>query len=127
VSERVRFLGWVPRERMGELLAAASIFVLASRFEGMPNVVLEAMAYGRPVVCTRVYGSSALVQEGVTGLQADIDDDAQLAQSLRTLLQDETLRARMGAAARQRVADHFTWDATARAYLELQPAAEVNR
>jgi glycosyltransferase involved in cell wall biosynthesis len=85
----------------------------------MPNVVLEAMAHARPVVCTRVFGADALVIDGQTGYQVDIENEPQLADALRRLLSDAAPRERMGAAGRARVASTFTWDATARAYLEL--------
>lgn len=119
LAERVRFLGWVPREEIPGTFAGAAAFVLASRIEGMPNVVLEAMAYGRPVVCTRVFGCEELVVEGVTGLKVDIEDEVQLAAALRTVLSDAGLRARMGVASRARVEARFTWPHSARMYLDV--------
>lgn len=119
LADRVRFLGWVPRERLPETFAKAAAFVLASRIEGMPNVVLEAMAHGRAVVATRVFGCDELVQQGATGLLVDIEDAAQLADALRTVLTDAELRERMGAAGRARVAGEFTWSSGARAYLRI--------
>jgi glycosyltransferase involved in cell wall biosynthesis len=113
----------VPRERKAPTFADASVFVLASRIEGMPNVVLEAMAHARPVICTRVFGADELVVDGETGLQIDIENEQQLAAALRTLLTDECLRTRMGRAGRARVETQFTWQATARAYLQLAGAA----
>ncbi len=119
LSDRVRFLGWVGREEIPQTFGNTAIFVLASRIEGMPNVVLEAMAYGRPVVCTRVFGADELIEQGISGMLIEIEDEVQLADALRTLLSDPGLRARMGTAARQRVEAHFTWTSTARAYLQL--------
>jgi len=71
------------------------------------------------VVSTRVYGCEELVVEGVTGLKVDIEDEAQLAAALRTVLSDAGLRARMGVASRARVEAHFTWQHSAREYLQL--------
>ena len=119
LAERVRFLGWVPRERIPQTFANASAFVLASRIEGMPNVVLEAMAYARPVICTRVFGAAELVENGLTGMLVDIEDEAQLADALRALITDAQARARMGAAGRARIEALFTWKRTAQSYLEL--------
>ena len=119
VAERVRFLGWVPRAEIARTYADAAVFVLASRIEGMPNVVLEAMAYGRPVICTRVFGAAELVDEGKTGLLIDVEDEVQLTEALRTLLTSPDLRACMGAAGRRRVEERFTWAATAQSYLNL--------
>ncbi len=119
IADRVNFLGWVPRDRIAETFANASVFVLASRIEGMPNVVLEAMAYARPVVCTRVFGADELVQDGVTGIAIDIEDEVQLADGLRRLITDRDARARMGAAGRARVEELFTWNRSAQMYMEL--------
>lgn len=119
VESRVRFLGWVAREQIPGTFANAAAFVLASRIEGMPNVVLEAMAYGRPVICTRVFGCDELVEDGVTGMQVDIENEDQLAAALRKLITDPALRERMGRAGRARVESGFTWTSTARAYLEI--------
>ena len=119
LAERVRFLGWVPRERIPQTFADASVFVLASRIEGMPNVVLEAMAHARPVICTRVFGAEELVDNGMTGILVDIENEAQLAEALRALITDAHARARMGAAGRARIEALFTWKRTAQSYLEL--------
>ncbi|HEX6066959.1 MAG TPA: glycosyltransferase family 4 protein [Longimicrobiales bacterium] len=119
IADRVHFLGWVPRDRIPATFSNASIFVLASRIEGMPNVVLEAMAYARPVVCTRVFGADELLQDGVTGIAIDIEDEVQLADALRKLITDRAARARMGAAGRARVEELFTWNRSAQMYMEL--------
>ena len=119
LNDRVRFLGWVGRDDLPRVFGNADVFVLASHIEGMPNVVLEAMAYARPVVCTRVSGCEELVADRVTGLTVDIGSESQLVAALRELLSDAQLRSRMGAAGRARVEKEFVWTATARIYLEL--------
>lgn len=119
IAARVRFLGWVPREEIPHTYANASAFVLASRIEGMPNVVLEAMAYARPVICTRVFGTDELVVHGETGWLVETGDEAALADGIRALLRDAELRSRMGAASRARVEAFFTWRRTAVQYLDL--------
>ncbi len=119
LQNQVRFLGWLTREQLPQTYGNADVFVLASRIEGMPNVVLEAMAYARPVICTRVSGCEELIVDGETGLKVDIDNVPQLAAALRRVLADPALRTRMGVASRARVAEEFTWTATARRYLEL--------
>ncbi|WP_029733489.1 glycosyltransferase family 4 protein [Deferrisoma camini] len=74
LEARVRFLGRVPHEEMPRLYAEASLFCLASRAEGCPNVVLEALASGVPVVATRVGGIPEWVEEGRTGFLVEPGD-----------------------------------------------------
>lgn len=78
--------------------AAADIFVLASRYEGTPNTLLEAMAAGRAVVVSDA-GGSELVTHGENGLVTPVEDHAALAEALLTLIGDSRLRTRLGAAA----------------------------
>jgi glycosyltransferase involved in cell wall biosynthesis len=111
--DRVVFLGH--REDVPALLASCDIFVLPSLFEGLPVSVLEAMAAARPVVATRIPGTDEAVVHGETGMLVPPNDPAALAAALRTLLDDQELRTRMGAAGQQRVTDRFSSVALARA------------
>ena len=95
-SNVMRFIGSVPDAR--ELMCAADIFVLSSDYEGMPNVVLEAMAARVPCVCTHVNGVGALIDQGVTGFVTDHQAD-DLAAKVLLLSKDKKLRAEMGARA----------------------------
>jgi glycosyltransferase involved in cell wall biosynthesis len=81
---------------------AFDIAVLTSREEGFPNWIVEAMAAGRPVVATDVGGVPDAVQHEQTGLLVPPDDDRAMAESLRRLLGDETLRVRFGRAGSER-------------------------
>lgn len=90
-----------------EILTAVDIFTLASHVEGMPNAILEAMAAGLPVVATQVGGVPEIVVEGQTGLLVPPADDKVLAQALLTLIEDASLRRRLGLAGRQRVLGQF--------------------
>ncbi|HMM55699.1 MAG TPA: glycosyltransferase [Candidatus Desulfobacillus sp.] len=100
-------LGWVDEAAREALLATADVFVLPSWNEGLPMGLLEAMAHGVPVVSTRVGGIPELVREGVDGFLVEPGDRAALAERLLRLARDEGLRRRMGAAARQRVAERY--------------------
>jgi glycosyltransferase involved in cell wall biosynthesis len=104
----VTFLNFLPRAP--RLLPALDLYVSASRREGLPLAVLEAMAAGLPVVATRVPGHVDVVEDGVTGLLADPDDPADLAGKAAALLTDADRRAAMGAAARRRVTQEFGID-----------------
>ena len=86
------------------------VFVLPSFFEGLPNVVLEAMAMEKPVVATDVGGISDLVMDGENGFLVPTRDTGQVASALRKLITDEGLRVRMGKAGRGMVQKGFLWD-----------------
>ncbi len=98
-------LGW--RDDTEQLLADADVVVLSSRHEGLPRVIPEAMATGRPVVVTAVDGSPEAVEEGVTGHLVAPGDLETLAERLGSLLADPERARAMGRAAQARVGP---WD-----------------
>lgn len=94
-------------ERPEEVLGSAAIFALASRYEGFPNVLLEAMACGCAVVATDCpTGPAEIVHDGVNGLLVPVDDAAALAGALSRLMRNEEERRRLAAAATE-VSDRF--------------------
>jgi glycosyltransferase involved in cell wall biosynthesis len=117
LADRVRFLG--PRSDAADLLAACDLFVLPSRLEGLGVAALEAMAAARPVVASRVGGLAEAVVEGRTGLLVPPDDPAALCAALGRVLEDEALRARLGAAGPGRVAEGFLAEQMVSAYESL--------
>jgi glycosyltransferase involved in cell wall biosynthesis len=116
-AARTRLVG--DRHDVRALLAASQVFVLATRSEGLPLTVLEAMAAGLPVVASRVGGIPELVVDGETGLLVPPGDPVGLADAIARLLDDRRLRERLGAAGRSRVEQHFGRDAFVEAHLEL--------
>ena len=102
---RLRMLGY--RRDIPAILAAADIFTLPSRFEGLPMSVIEAMLTGLPVVSTNVRGPAEQVVDGETGLQVPAGDAAALGAALERLVRDGASRARMGQAGRQRALDCY--------------------
>jgi glycosyltransferase involved in cell wall biosynthesis len=100
LGDRVRLLG--QRADVPALLAASDIFVLPSRYEGMPLAVIEAMASGLPCIVTRIGGNPELVEDGRTGWTVAPDDSNALAERLSKLIADPALRRAMGAAGRAR-------------------------
>jgi glycosyltransferase involved in cell wall biosynthesis len=117
VLERVVFAGH--RDDVPRLLAGCDVLALPSHAEGLPLVVLEAMAQSRPVVATPVGGTPELVADGETGLLVPAGDPAALAEALQALLLDRELAGRLGAAGRTRVEERFSADAMCRRVLEI--------
>jgi glycosyltransferase involved in cell wall biosynthesis len=117
LNDRIHLAGWRPD--VPELLAAGHALILASHWEGMPNVILEAMAAGLPVLATRVEGTTELVQEGTTGLLVLPRAPDALATGLERLLADPALAKAMGQAGRERVATNFSWDRMVSRYEEF--------
>ncbi len=105
LSDRVVFAG--QRADVPELLHASDVVALASRREGVPRSLMEAMAAHIPVVATDVVGTRELVQHDRTGLLVPLGDVAELARALSRLLEDEELRGRLARAAAERVARDF--------------------
>ncbi len=104
---RAHFLGW--RDDVPALVAACDALLLPSRWEGMPYIVLEAMAAARAVVAARVDGAVDLVEDGINGFLVPVEDPQALATALRRLLAlSSAARAAMGAAGRQRVLERHS-------------------
>lgn len=118
LTDRVRFLGYIPREKIAECYAAADVFVLPSYNEGMSVALLEAVASGLAVVATSAAITPELVDAGVNGLIFEWSDADRLTAHLRRLAQDRSIVERMGAASRQR-ALKFSWDRAAVCYFDL--------
>ncbi len=116
-------LGFVPPAQVGGYLERAAVVVCPSRREGYGVVARQAMAYGRPVVATRVGGLADAVVDGETGLLVEPGDVEGLRAALERLLGDPALRARLGAAARERALARFGLDRSARALLEVYEQA----
>ncbi|GIW86851.1 MAG: glycosyl transferase [Isosphaeraceae bacterium] len=116
-GSRVRALGFRPD--VPSLMLLADLFVLPSLWEGMPNVVMEAMAARLPVVATRVEGTEDLVIDGQTGWLVPPRRPDLLAAAVRAALDDPEASRRRGALGRSRVEQQFSLDATVRAYESL--------
>lgn len=108
LNRRVKLLG--ERRDVPRILAASDIFVLSSRWEGLPYTIIEAMMAGLPVVATRVGGIPELVEEGVTGYLVPPKDPDALVKAIHKLLGDPSLRHRMGEAGREKALQGFALD-----------------
>jgi glycosyltransferase involved in cell wall biosynthesis len=116
-------LGFVSQEELAALYERAAVVVLASSREGLPNVVLEAMAHGKTVIATPVGGIPTVIEDGVTGLLVPVGDAVALRTALERVLGDQVLRARLGRAARTRVREYCSWNRVTEQTLEVYNAA----
>ena len=105
-GDRVVFAGAIPDA--ARVLPLVDLYVTASRREGLPLAVLEAMACGLPVLATEAPGHVDAVEPEVTGRLVPLDDAPGLAAAAALLLRDPALRARMGRAGRERVEQRFS-------------------
>ncbi len=114
VKDIVQFVGGKEKNELHEYYQNADVFILPSRMEGMPNVVLEAMASGLPIVMTPCGGSEELVKEN--GYVVPVE---QFDKALIKLCSDRNQRLIMGKASRRAVEAEFSWEKKAKAYMEL--------
>jgi glycosyltransferase involved in cell wall biosynthesis len=105
IEDSIEFLGL--REDVIDLLQRAWGFVLPSRWEGMPNALLEAMACGLPCVATRVSGSEDIITHGINGLLVEPEQPVELAQALRIVIEDTDLARRLSEEGRATVMSHY--------------------
>ena len=117
VRARTSFVGEVAPGRVDTFLAAADVFAFPSRFEGMPNAVMEAMAAGLPIVASDIPAHRALLQPGRTGLL--VGSGAEMGRTIAALLADEGQRRALGNAARSFVGEHLAMDVVRQRYLDL--------
>ncbi len=106
-TDAVRFAGYLSQDEVARELAKADIFALPSFAEGVPVVLMEAMASQLPVIATRIAGISELVEDGVSGWTVPPGDITGFADALKALLDNPDLRARMGQVGRARVKAEF--------------------
>lgn len=108
ISDQVSMPGWITGDKKRELLSVSDIFVLPSYIEGLPVSMLEAMAYGLPVVVSRVGSVPEVLVDGVNGLIVDIGDVACLEAALRRLAASSVLRSNLGDAGRMTVSSVYS-------------------
>lgn len=119
LEAEVRFLGAISQDEVLQVLQGADGFVLTSfgHGEAAPVAVMEAMAVGLPVICSRIGGTADMITDGVDGLLVAQQDVSAIGNALRKLVEDPALRRRIGEAARTRAVAQFDARATARQLL----------
>jgi glycosyltransferase involved in cell wall biosynthesis len=120
--DRVHFPGAVLRDALPDLYRAADFFLLPAvhdakgNVDGLPNVILEAMASGLPVVASEISGIPLAITDGIEGLLVEEKSPTQLLEALSQLVGDRDRRRQMGDAARARAERDLTWKAVAARY-----------
>jgi glycosyltransferase involved in cell wall biosynthesis len=119
INDRITFAGWVQKDQIEGYYQKANLFVFPSRHEGMSNALLEAMAMGLPVVASDIAGNDELVVPEKTGLLFEKNDLDALTADMRALIEHPELRRQFGNRSRERISAQYTWNNTARGYLEV--------
>ena len=133
LAERIRFPGTLSQDDVGACLAAADVVVVPSvrddsgNVDGLPNIVMEALASGTPVVATAAGGIASVVEDDRTGLLVPERQPEAIAAAVDRLIADAALGARLGAAARGLVTARFGWAAAAERFESAYRRALANR
>lgn len=110
---------WGPEENVPELLRSCDLLILASRSEGLPNVVLEAMASGLPTLVSDTAGAETVIDDGQNGSIFHNDDPEDFSKQLMNLLKNKPLREKLGLAARSRIEAEFSMNRIGKRYRKL--------
>jgi colanic acid/amylovoran biosynthesis glycosyltransferase len=119
LGDEVTLLGAVGHDRVPDYVAAATVFVLPSFAEGVPVVLMEAMALRVPVVATHIAGIPELIEDGVSGLLVTPSEVDELTAATERLLLDESFRSTIAAAGREQIESSFDVDQEARKLARL--------
>jgi glycosyltransferase involved in cell wall biosynthesis len=106
LHSKVEITGWMSAEEARERMRGIDVFVHFSRWDALPNAVLEAMACGLPVVASNIPGNRDVVEDGVTGFL--VQNEVELLERCQHLLDNPDLRRKMGVAGRERVRQQFS-------------------
>ena len=119
LTPHVSFEGWANQDRVRAFYAESDIFALPSFAEGVPTVLMEAMAMEIPCVATAIAGIPELIRDGVDGILVPPSDGGQLADAIARLMDDPGLRRRLGAAGRRSVMERYALRRNAAALADL--------
>jgi glycosyltransferase involved in cell wall biosynthesis len=119
LEERIKFLGFVPSEKLGLYFTASEFFVFHSRFETFGMVLAEAMSWGRACVSVNSTAIPEVAPDGECALLARVMDVSDMAGKISNLLTDSELRGRLEKNARKRAVELFDWNKTAEKYEEV--------
>jgi glycosyltransferase involved in cell wall biosynthesis len=119
IAARITWRGWLSRAAVRDAYRTADCLANPSLYEGMPNVVLEAMACGLPVIASKVPGNEEVVLDGETGFLFDLGRPNSLLTAIELLIKDRTLASELGVSGRARAVIEFSWQRVAQAYVNI--------
>lgn len=119
IHDCIYWHGWCSHERLRLYYQRAYCLINPSQCEGMPNVILEAMACGIPIIASNVPGNRDIIRHGETGFLFDLEKPEQLYDDVLTLVNNPTLAFSMGNKGREYVEKKFSWAKTAIEYVKL--------
>lgn len=122
---QIEFMGAHPNEVALKVISACTIYVSASRTEGLPWVLLEAMAGARPIIAANVGGVPYCIADGENGLLFSSGDVEELAEKMVRLMNDRELRERLGQCGRKRVMTEFDESAYVRHFQKMLESVQV--
>ena len=117
VQDRVRFIPW--QRNVGTLYRAANAYICPSRIEPLGNVIIEAWAYGLPVIAAKSAGALGLIQEGENGLLVPLEDIEGMARAIQKVQQNTNLASELAKAGEKTYLDHFTEEKVCRQYIDF--------
>ena len=108
--KNVNLLGSLSRDQVFDMVNESDVFVLVSKYEGLPMTILEAMSFGLPVVASDVGGVGEIIEDGINGFLLKNNSAEELKESLEKLIIDKRLREKMGAVSIEKVLSEFSID-----------------
>jgi glycosyltransferase involved in cell wall biosynthesis len=119
IEDDVKFLGYVPDDKLADVYSASDVFVLPAIYENFPFAILEAQATGLPVVSTKVGGIPEFLVDGENGFLIDPGDVDQLTQRLLDLLKNPEHAKAMGKHGRELIHERLSWDIITQQVIDL--------
>ncbi len=119
LSRNVSVISPVAQHELSSLYSRSKVLLLPSITESSPKASLEAMACGVPVVITDIMGNKDVLDEGKSGFFVPSKNPEMMASKIKMLLDDESLRGKIGDCASKRIIRYYTWDIVSRQYLKL--------
>jgi len=110
IEKNVIFKGWVSHNEMSHLINAASVYAIPSLGEGMPYMLLEAMACGKAVVGSDIHGINDIITHNVNGILVPPQNPKALADAIMLLMEDKKLRRKLGQNARRLIIEKYDWN-----------------